>query len=235
MALATFTKSPDKKGLWFQTDYNPDWIYDIKDKIPPNQRAWDPKSRLWWVSKAYAKVMFNLCNQYFGGCRHRPDKKVPASPTPGTAKTRNDEFRVDDPAFADLLDGLDDLNDRIWENRKGSRRSSGRQNQGFYSDLGGGGRSNNRGRNQGNRRRSPGGNQGGGNRRRQPPPPRANARGGLASAYRTLHLDVDAPWELVKSAHKALARVHHPDRGGNLETMQNINVAFDLIRKSLGK
>jgi hypothetical protein len=61
-----------------------------------------------------------------------------------------------------------------------------------------------------------------------PPPPRQTPRD---AAYTALHLLPTAPPELVKAAHKTLALLHHPDRGGDLRTMQTINSAFDLITK----
>jgi hypothetical protein len=56
----------------------------------------------------------------------------------------------------------------------------------------------------------------------------------LEAAFATLHLLPDAPLEVAKAAHKALALIHHPDRaGGDVQKMQAINAAFDLIIESL--
>jgi hypothetical protein len=65
-------------------------------------------------------------------------------------------------------------------------------------------------------------------RQHQPPPrqPKATAR---AAAFVTLHLLPTAPPELVKAAHKTLALLHHPDKGGDLRTMQAINAAYDVL------
>jgi hypothetical protein len=58
-------------------------------------------------------------------------------------------------------------------------------------------------------------------------PPKATQR---AAAFVTLHLLPSAPPELVKAAHKTLALIHHPDKGGNLERMKAINNAFDVLK-----
>ena len=67
-----------------------------------------------------------------------------------------------------------------------------------------------------------------------PPPPRAsNVPLELMQAYARLYLLPSAPKEVVRAAHRALAQIHHPDRGGNIEKMVEINLAFDRI--SAGK
>lgn len=42
-------------------------------------------------------------------------------------------------------------------------------------------------------------------------------------------------WDVIESRFKSLARVHHPDRGGNAETMAKINTAYDTARLEFGK
>jgi hypothetical protein len=65
-------------------------------------------------------------------------------------------------------------------------------------------------------------------------PDNTQADDSLEAAFATLHLLPDAPLEVVKAAHKALALIHHPDRaGGDVQRMQAINAAFDLIMESL--
>jgi len=47
--------------------------------------------------------------------------------------------------------------------------------------------------------------------------------------YAILHLRPTAPKEVVKAAYRALASLHHPDRGGNQDAMKSINDAMDHI------
>ncbi len=50
--------------------------------------------------------------------------------------------------------------------------------------------------------------------------------------YAVLHLLPSAPPELVTAAHRCLAELNHPDRGGSTATMQAINAAVDAIREA---
>lgn len=54
----------------------------------------------------------------------------------------------------------------------------------------------------------------------------------LTSAYTTLHLLPSAPPELVTAAYRALAQLHHPDRGGDTGAMTQINQAVAMLRGS---
>jgi hypothetical protein len=64
-----------------------------------------------------------------------------------------------------------------------------------------------------------------------PPPPRSPPGRGPASPYDVLWLRPGAPPELVRAAYRALAQLHHPDRGGDHETMVAINRAFDALQR----
>jgi hypothetical protein len=50
--------------------------------------------------------------------------------------------------------------------------------------------------------------------------------------FATLHLLPWAPPELVAEAHRTLARLHHPDVGGDPERMKRINLAYEKLRKA---
>jgi len=49
-------------------------------------------------------------------------------------------------------------------------------------------------------------------------------------AWAALHLKDTAPPELVEVAYRCLARLHHPDRGGDHEGMIVLNSAYDWLR-----
>jgi len=51
--------------------------------------------------------------------------------------------------------------------------------------------------------------------------------------YRALHLLPSAPPEVAKAAYRALAQIHHPDRGGSHEAMQRVNTAWETLSRSL--
>jgi hypothetical protein len=52
----------------------------------------------------------------------------------------------------------------------------------------------------------------------------------VSDSWRRLHLQPDAPPEVVDAAYKALARVHHPDHGGDNGHMREINLAYDALK-----
>jgi hypothetical protein len=49
--------------------------------------------------------------------------------------------------------------------------------------------------------------------------------------FRILHLRETAPVELIEGAYRILARMYHPDRGGDSEAMQQINSAYAALRE----
>ena len=52
-------------------------------------------------------------------------------------------------------------------------------------------------------------------------------------AYRALHLLPSAPPEVAKAAYRALARIYHPDRGGDALAMQRVNIAWESLSRTL--
>jgi DnaJ-domain-containing protein 1 len=64
----------------------------------------------------------------------------------------------------------------------------------------------------------------------QPPPPRQPKRTGI-DPYAALHLLPTAPPSVVKAAYRALATAHHPDKGGDVVAMQNINRAYAQLTR----
>ncbi len=63
------------------------------------------------------------------------------------------------------------------------------------------------------------------------PPPFDRGRPSSDDPYQVLHLLPSAPPELVTAAHRCLAKMNHPDRGGSTATMQAINGAVEQIRE----
>jgi hypothetical protein len=80
---------------------------------------------------------------------------------------------------------------------------------------------------------------------RPPTPPRAPPRvvasgsfrwnpesGELWSPHAVLFLIPGAPIEVIRAAHRALAAIHHPDRGGDPSKMVEINLAYDVLKRT---
>ncbi|MCC6246014.1 MAG: J domain-containing protein [Gemmatimonadaceae bacterium] len=47
--------------------------------------------------------------------------------------------------------------------------------------------------------------------------------------YRLLHVQADAPAEVIKAAYRALIALHHPDKGGTHETAAMLNEAYAVL------
>lgn len=52
---------------------------------------------------------------------------------------------------------------------------------------------------------------------------------------RVLFVQPDAPPEVIESSYRALARLHHPDRGGDGTTMQRVNAAYAELTQERGR
>lgn len=49
-----------------------------------------------------------------------------------------------------------------------------------------------------------------------------------------LGLSIDSCWDEVKKAYRALAKIHHPDAGGDPEDFKKIHAAYSLIAAKFG-
>ena len=47
--------------------------------------------------------------------------------------------------------------------------------------------------------------------------------------YRLLHVQADAPAEVIKAAYRALIALHHPDKGGSTWLAGRLNEARDYL------
>lgn len=72
-----------------------------------------------------------------------------------------------------------------------------------------------------------------GQRERQPPPPPEDPAV-MIEARRVLGFGPREPItkEVLRARHRDLAKRHHPDRGGSLKRMQEINSAVDVLAKA---
>ena len=63
--------------------------------------------------------------------------------------------------------------------------------------------------------------------RRRPPP--------IDEDFATINAKRGATFEEARQAYREAAQRAHPDRGGDVETMQRINIAWDRIKQSFGR
>lgn len=47
--------------------------------------------------------------------------------------------------------------------------------------------------------------------------------------HHTLYVTQDAPQEVIQAAYRALAKLHHPDIGGNADVFKRINAAYRAL------
>jgi DnaJ-domain-containing protein 1 len=66
-------------------------------------------------------------------------------------------------------------------------------------------------------------------------PPEASgapsSAGDLDLCYRMLGLSPSASWEEIERAYRAKAKLHHPDRGGDGDTMRALNEAYSKLKR----
>ena len=55
--------------------------------------------------------------------------------------------------------------------------------------------------------------------------------GDLDMCYRLLGVSPSAQWEEIEKAFRTKAKVHHPDKGGDEDTMRALNEAYSRIKK----
>ncbi len=53
----------------------------------------------------------------------------------------------------------------------------------------------------------------------------------LDICYRLLGLSPSASWEEVEKAYRRKAKIHHPDHGGDEDTMRTLNEAYNYIKR----
>jgi hypothetical protein len=58
------------------------------------------------------------------------------------------------------------------------------------------------------------------------------ANGEIDLCYRMLGLAPSASWDEVEKAYRKKAKVHHPDLGGDADTMRALNEAYERLKRS---
>ena len=63
--------------------------------------------------------------------------------------------------------------------------------------------------------------------------PRGNRQSGtdIELCYKILGVSPSAPWEEIEKAYRRKARIHHPDHGGDDDTMRALNEAYAILKQ----
>ncbi len=56
----------DGDDVLFYSEYDPDFILALKNKVPVNKRNWDPENFCWVVHRNYAGTLSDLIEEYMG-------------------------------------------------------------------------------------------------------------------------------------------------------------------------
>jgi hypothetical protein len=57
----------------------------------------------------------------------------------------------------------------------------------------------------------------------------------LDLSFRLLGISSSSTWEEIEHAYRQKAKIHHPDRGGDEDTMRALNEAYSLIKRARGR
>lgn len=64
-----------------------------------------------------------------------------------------------------------------------------------------------------------------------PPARNGGAEGDLDMCFRMLGISPSSSWDEIEKAYKRKAKIHHPDRGGDEDTMRALNEAYNRLKR----
>lgn len=190
------------RGVYLYTPFHSDFVAKLKALVPSDLRLWEADQKRWYVFETHAEEAVRLARSYW------PDMNLDAYDTPWAREEAHKKQSFREQA------------------REQARRSGYGQgrNQWHYSPDG-----------QRKRWKDADGDWGpwqAANQGSSDSGQRASWQGAATSDHAKLYVTADAPAEVIRAAYRALASLNHPDKGGNTETMQSINGAYDRLKKA---
>ena len=219
------------------TPYNAGFIAELKDAIPSTDRMWEPTERYWWVSADHADVAMQIVGQYF-----IDETFIKTPPGAKSYYGFNASYSASDPPPSGGPKVYGDPGFEGWAKRaeEAAKKNGTYGWSGFgtppgpdwFKDMGG----KTSGPETDEQRRAREARERDKERADRARQQRAKKRGGMSQsdALRTLYLSeaiTTIPIEVIEAVWKALVKLHHPDRGGDVERMKSINQARDVLMK----
>lgn len=198
--------STDRSHFKIWTPYNEDFVVSIKRQIPKHARSWDQDERCWRVDTYWFGNAQQLLPQYFPDMeRHYTNRAVRMCENLARDHEK-EEFDKNGPSG-----GVKEEPPKKKPKKKpNNTRPKTKERKGQFVDD-----------------------------EEPTPQKKRNADHGhkaspLNEHYKVLGVSPDAPDEVIKAAHKALARMYHSDLGGDPKKMAKVNTAFEAIKEQRG-
>jgi hypothetical protein len=196
--------STDRSHFKIWTPYSEEFVASIKRQIPKHARSWDKDERCWRVDTYWFGNAQKLLPTYFSDMERYYTNRAMEMCESLARDYEKEEFDKDGPEG-----GVEDKDPPKKKSKKKPPPTKAKERKGKQVDD-------------------------------EPAPKkkRNNDHGHKGSPldeyYNVLGVSPDAPDEVVKAAHKALARMYHSDLGGDPKKMARVNTAFEAIKETRG-
>lgn len=211
--------STDRSHFKIWTPWNEGFIKELKRQIPKHARGWDDNERCWRIDTYWFGNAQRLLPEWF--------PEIDRSYTNRAIRMCEQLSREDEQEA--------EAKSRIEDEPEPPRRQKKQRKSKKSNDNGSGHRRTEKTETRSGRfvddeakEDEPQ------KRKKKKSEPDDEHSGRHTSPYKVLGVSPEAPDEVIKAAHKALAKMHHTDLGGNEAKMKAINEAFETIKEQRG-
>jgi len=199
--------STDRSHFKIWSPYNEGFVADIKRQIPKHARGWDKDERCWRVDTYWFGNVQVLLPRYFPDMERYYTNRALRMCEELARDHEREEFDKDGPNG-----GVEEPEPPRKKKPPRKKNRKPKDRKGRFVD--------------GDEPRS--------HKKRNGSHDDKTHGSALDDHYRVLGVSPDAPDEVVKAAHKALARMYHSDLGGDPKKMSQVNTAFEAIKELRG-